>query len=61
MSTFWASCGDGVVRQADGMCSRSLRSTATEWVEFSVRATELGSVTRLVSTFPVVGAKTLTS
>ena len=48
--------GTFVVRHTEGMYAVSLRSTATDLVEFSVSATEFGSVTRLVSTLPVLGA-----
>ena len=55
-STACASAGDLVDFHTDGMYATSLRSTATDLAEFSVMATEFGSVTRLRSTLPVVGA-----
>src|SRR5665811_2561698 len=60
-STRCLSAGAELPCQRAGFSAGSARSTATERVEFNVSATEYGSVTRLVSTFPVVGAKTTTS
>src|SRR5665647_3710970 len=60
-STRCLSAGAELPCQTAGFSVGSARSTATERVEFSVSATEYGSVTRFVSTLPVVGAKTTTS
>src|SRR5665647_1713971 len=60
-STRCLSTGPELRCQRAGFSVGSARSTATERVEFNVNATEYGSVTRLVSTVPVVGAKTTTS
>src|SRR5450756_1094984 len=60
-STRCLSAGAELPCQSAGFSVGSARSTATERVEFSVSATEYGSVTRFVSSFPVVGAKTTTS
>src|SRR3954471_4267497 len=60
-STSCFSAGEGVRRHCAGSRLGSSRSTATERVELRVSATEYGSVTRLVSTLPVVGANTRTS
>src|SRR6266516_7010141 len=59
-STPRASLGDGVPDQSAGFPTGSFRSTATEYVESVVSATEYGSVTTFVSTLPVEGAKTVT-
>src|SRR5665811_935713 len=60
-STRCLSAGAELPCQTAGFSAGSARSTATERVEFNVSATEYGSVTRFVSTAPVVGAKTTTS
>ncbi len=56
-----ATSGAGVSVHTSGAQRGSSRSTSTEWVEFTVRPTEYGSVTTLVTTWSRAGTYTSTA